>query len=258
ESVQAESDATVARSSTVAIKSRMPGGFLGAAARKLLTGESLFLQELTFDTSLASGAARTAASGDALLAPKAMGDIAIHSIGSRPASAAAQAADEGQPPTEGVPLDAASASSASNSDLGPLLIRRGAFLAASMGVQVTSKAMLGSQFLLKGAFSGHGLFCLRAEGAGQVAFSSCGSIYRYDLGVDEERIVDNDHVVAWTETLQYKLAFQSRSLWHSATSGEGLACFFKGPGTVFVQSHSPKDFSFAGGGGSASSPAHQS
>lgn len=146
------------------------------------------------------------ASGEAVLAPKYPGNIGIHEL-----------------------LPEA------------LLIRQGAFLAASSGVDVTTKALLGRQFLLRGSFSGTGLFCLRAVGQGKVVFSSCGAILRYDLGPGEERIVDNDHVVAWTESLDYRIAFGSQTMWHSATSGEGLSCFFKGPGTVYVQSHAPKD-----------------
>lgn len=227
EIIQAESDAMVTRSANVAIRSKMPGGFMGAAARKLMTGESLFLQELVCTSPAAGTAAGAEAEpsqgssagtpiADVLLAPKSTGDIAIHTL---------------QAP------GAAGASSAS----GPLLIRKGAFLAASNSVDITSQAQLGNQFLLKGIFSGHGLFCLRAAGDGVVAFSSCGSIHRYDLRPGEERIVDNDHVIAWSESMTYRIAFQSQSLWHSTASGEGLGCFFTGPGTVFVQSHAPKD-----------------
>lgn len=56
-------------------------------------------------------------------------------------------------------------------------------------------------------------------------------------------MVDNDHVAAWTEGMDYSIKFQSSSLWHSATSGEGLGMFFKGPGEIYVQSHAPSALS---------------
>jgi uncharacterized protein (TIGR00266 family) len=46
ESLKAESGAMIAMSSTVDIEGKMEGGFLGGLTRKLLTGESFFLQNM--------------------------------------------------------------------------------------------------------------------------------------------------------------------------------------------------------------------
>ncbi|CAK0892948.1 unnamed protein product [Prorocentrum cordatum] len=207
EFVHAESDACVTRTPSVTIRGKMTGPVWFVVL--LLVGSP----ELTLHFFATGQMQRTRAqdwsrpprsqqAGSAVFAPKYAGYIGVY----EPAGEA-------------------------------LLIRRGAFLAASSTVGVTTKTLA----LLKGSFSGTGFFCLRAAGPGKVAFSTCGAILRYDLGPSEERIVDNDHVVAWTEQTEYRIGFAARSMWHSATSGEGLNCFFKGPGTVFVQSHAPKD-----------------
>jgi len=215
EKMQAESDAMVTRTSNVEVRSRMAGGVLGGIMRLLATGESLFLQDLVCTGDRP---------GNILLASHAPGDISLYTMGSR------NQRDQQPDGTNQADISA---------DHGPLMIRKGAFLAATPGVEVQSQAQMGNQFLLKGAFSGTGMFVLKASGQGTVFFASHGSIIRFELAAGEERVVDNNHVVAWSEGMAYKMAFQSKSLWHTAASGEGLGCFFKGPGVIFVQTHAP-------------------
>mmetsp|Transcript_16400 Transcript_16400/g.38447 ORF Transcript_16400/g.38447 Transcript_16400/m.38447 type:complete len:279 (+) Transcript_16400:34-870(+) len=125
---------------------------------------------------------------------------------------------------------------------GPLLLQKGAFLAADEAVDVA----LATQRSFGGALlSGTGLFVLRAAGQGSLAVTAHGSILRFDLQVDEVRAVDNGHLVAWSEALrlEMKLASGGRgiasALFSSAASGEGLMCFFTGPGSVWLQTHKP-------------------
>ena len=47
ESIKAESDAMIAMSPTIDVEGKMDGGILSGLARKFLSGESMFFQELT-------------------------------------------------------------------------------------------------------------------------------------------------------------------------------------------------------------------
>ena len=82
------------------------------------------------------------------------------------------------------------------------------------------------------------------EGGGRALLNSYGSIVRYDLAHGEVRVVDNGSMVAWTESMDYKIGLASQKggmltkLVKSAASGEGIVCRFTGPGTVFVQTRS--------------------
>ena len=141
----------------------------------------------------------------------------------------------------------------------PTLLQKGAFLAADESVEVC----LATQRSLGGAaLSGTGLFVLRAVGHGALAVAAHGSILKFTLAPGEVRAVDNGHLVAWTEAmrLDMRLAGGGRSIastvFSSAASGEGLMCFFTGPGTVWLQTHKPESAHGEGGGGNGGGRRH--
>eukprot|EP00239_Pterosperma_sp_CCMP1384_P004989 CAMPEP_0197846274 /NCGR_PEP_ID=MMETSP1438-20131217/3040_1 /TAXON_ID=1461541 /ORGANISM="Pterosperma sp., Strain CCMP1384" /LENGTH=290 /DNA_ID=CAMNT_0043457855 /DNA_START=9 /DNA_END=881 /DNA_ORIENTATION=- len=119
---------------------------------------------------------------------------------------------------------------------GALLMQRGAYLAADDSLEITSTMQSG---VMKSAFSGTGLFVLKAQGTGTLAFSAYGSIIEYNLKPQEKISVDNGHLVAWSSSIQFQMGMASQSLYTSVTSGEGMMCHFTGPGTVYVQTHKP-------------------
>jgi uncharacterized protein (TIGR00266 family) len=108
-------------------------------------------------------------------------------------------------------------------------LQKGAFLAADDEVELSTKA----QGLVKGVLGGEGIFILRAQGDGKVVVSSYGAIHEVTLGVGEEHIVDNGHLVAWN--CDYKIEKAASGWISTITSGEGFVCRFSGPGTVYVQ-----------------------
>ena len=55
-------------------------------------------------------------------------------------------------------------------------------------------------------------------------------------------IIDNAHLVAWPEAMDYKIQKASGGWISSLTSGEGLVCRFRGPGRVLIQTRSPGGF----------------
>ena len=115
---------------------------------------------------------------------------------------------------------------------GSLMLQRGAYMANSEGVEVTGKWQ-GA----KGFFSGEGLVLLKASGTGDVFFNSYGAILEIDVVGDY--IVDTGFIVAFEDTLQYKVGvlpgLRVGGFKRLFFSGEGLVCRFAGQGKVWVQ-----------------------
>jgi uncharacterized protein (TIGR00266 family) len=192
--IKAEADAMVAMSSTIDVKGKMEGGVLGGLARKFLSGESFFFQELV----------ATRGPGEALLAHAIPGDIqAIELDGSRNYS-----------------------------------LQKDGFFAGSDTLQVSTKM----QNLAKGLFSGEGFFIINVSGTGTLFVSSYGAIHPIDIPAGEEMIIDNAHLVAWPDDMQYNIEKASGGWLSSFTSGEGLVCRFRGPGRVLIQTRNPRGF----------------
>ena len=119
-----------------------------------------------------------------------------------------------------------------------LRIQKDGFLASTMGVDIDSKA----QNLAKGLFSGEGLFILNARGKGVVFLSSYGAIHPINLEAGEEYVVDNGHLVAWTDYTEYHIEKAGSGWGNAIMSGECLVCRFRGPGIVLIQTRNPKGF----------------
>lgn len=195
ESIKAESDAMIYMSPTIDIEGKMDGGILSGLARKFLSGESMFFQELK---------ARRGG-GKVLLGHAQMGGILD------------------------VELDGSYG----------LMIQQDGFLASTPGIDISTKR----QSLSRAIFGGEGLFIINAKGRGTVFVSSYGVIHPINLEDREEIIIDNGHLVAWPDYMDYKLEKASASGFISSfTSGEGLVCRFRGPGVVLIQTRNPNGF----------------
>ena len=118
------------------------------------------------------------------------------------------------------------------------ILQKDGFLAASDGVSISTTA----QNLTRGLFSGEGFFVLKASGRGMLFAESYGAIHELDVPAGQEMIVDNGHLVAWPETMQYKIEKASSGWISSFTSGEGIVCRFRGPGKIYIQSRNPAAF----------------
>jgi uncharacterized protein (TIGR00266 family) len=173
----------------------LDGGILGGLARKVLSGESMFFQEL-----IARRGPGTVIFGHSL--PGGILDVELDgSYG--------------------------------------LTIQKDGFLASTQGIDVSTKA----QNLSRGLFSGEGFFVLNARGRGTIFISSYGVIHPINLDSGEEFIIDNGHLVAWPDYMDYKIEKASSSGWISSfTSGEGLVCRFRGPGVILIQTRNPDSF----------------
>ena len=127
-------------------------------------------------------------------------------------------------------------------DMGHLrLAGEGVFLQNAAYVASTPEVVIDAKWqgLKKGFFSGEGLFLVRASGNGDVWFNTYGALVEID--VDGEYVVDNGHIVAFTEGLDYDI--QKIGGYKSLLfSGEGLICRFSGRGKVWIQTRKARAF----------------
>lgn len=107
----------------------------------------------------------------------------------------------------------------------------GNYIASGPGVELDSKFQGG-----KGFFSGTSLFMLEARGQGPLFMGSYGGIHPVEVG-PEGFIVDNFHIVGFTEGLQYSMQ-RVGGLKSFFGGGEGRVCRFSGQGTVWVATRS--------------------
>ena len=119
-----------------------------------------------------------------------------------------------------------------------LMIQKNGFLASTPGINIETE----TQNLSRGFLSGEGFFILNAKGRGTVFVSSYGVIHPINLEDREEVIIDNGHLVAWPDYMDYKMERASKGWISSFTSGEGLVCRFRGPGVVLIQTRNPDSF----------------
>lgn len=119
-----------------------------------------------------------------------------------------------------------------------LKVQKNGFLAATDSIQVDTTV----QNLTQGLFSREGFFVLNISGRGTVFLSSYGAIHAINLNAGEEVIIDNGHLVAWPDYMQYKIEKASNGWISSVMSGECLVCRFRGPGTVIIQTRNPSSF----------------
>ncbi|MDA1190445.1 MAG: TIGR00266 family protein [Candidatus Poribacteria bacterium] len=93
----------------------------------------------------------------------------------------------------------------------------------------------------KSFLGGEGLVMLRVSDTGSALLSNYGAIYEVELGESETYIVDTGHLVAFDESVQYRVK-KVGGLKSTLLSGEGLVCEFTGPGNVMIQTRSEDSF----------------
>lgn len=119
-----------------------------------------------------------------------------------------------------------------------LYVQKDGFLAGTQGIQVNTKM----QNLARGFLSGEGFFIVEISGKGTVFLSSFGAIHAINLEAGQEMIIDNGHLVAWPDYMDYKIEKASSGWINSLTSGEAIVCRFRGEGVILVQSRNPSSF----------------
>ncbi|ALR99992.1 hypothetical protein ATZ33_00915 [Enterococcus silesiacus] len=109
-------------------------------------------------------------------------------------------------------------------------LNTGAFLACDTSVSYNMKRQK-----LSGAIFGGtgGLFVMETAGSGSLLINSYGDIIEIHLDGSKPFVVDNQHVVAWSESLDYNIKVASGLF--GFTTGEGVVNEFHGTGTIMIQ-----------------------
>ena len=118
------------------------------------------------------------------------------------------------------------------------ILHKDGFLAGSESLELSTKI----QNLAQGFLSGEGFFVIKVRGYGTLFISSYGAIHPIDIPAGREVIIDNYHLVAWPEGINYTIEKASSGFISSFTSGEGLVCRFRGPGRVLIQTRNASGF----------------
>ena len=75
---------------------------------------------------------------------------------------------------------------------------------------------------------------MTTQGQGTLLANAYGSIKKIELN-NQEVNIDNAHVVAWSQTLDYNIHLEN-GFWQSIGTGEGVVNTFRGTGEIYVQS----------------------
>ncbi|KJS12824.1 MAG: hypothetical protein JL56_10230 [Desulfotomaculum sp. BICA1-6] len=119
-----------------------------------------------------------------------------------------------------------------------MLVQKDGFLAGSAELVVSTKM----QNLAQGVFSGEGFFIVKISGKGIVFINTYGGIHMINLEPGQEYVIDNSHLVAWPDYMQYTIEKASKGWISSFTSGEVAVCRFIGPGPIIIQTRNPRGF----------------
>jgi len=95
------------------------------------------------------------------------------------------------------------------------------------------------QGFTKGLF-GQGLFMIKATGQGTLFINTFGAIDKHTLSAGETLIVDNFHLVAFSDTCHYRVK-KFGGLKETLLGGEGLVTEITGPGDVYIQTKNVRE-----------------
>jgi uncharacterized protein (TIGR00266 family) len=104
------------------------------------------------------------------------------------------------------------------------VIQKSAYIASTGGIDLDVKW----EGFTKGLF-GQGLFMIKATGSGQMFINTFGAIDTHTLQAGQTLIVDNFHLVGFSETCSYKVT-RFGGLKETLLGGEGLVTQITGPG----------------------------
>lgn len=116
------------------------------------------------------------------------------------------------------------------------IIQSTSYIASNRDVELDVKW----QGFTKGLF-GQGLFMIKAKGHGKLFINTFGAIDKHNLSKGQKLIVDNFHLVAFSDTCNYKVR-KFGGLKSTLLGGEGLVTEVEGPGDVFIQTKNLREF----------------
>jgi uncharacterized protein (TIGR00266 family) len=124
-------------------------------------------------------------------------------------------------------------------DIGPdhgYIIQKSAYIASTPGVDLDVKW----EGFRKGLF-GQGIFMIKVTGTGKIFINTFGAIDKHTLEAGETLIVDNFHLVAFSDSCAYRVR-EFVGIKETILSGEGLVTEITGPGDVYLQTKNLREF----------------
>ena len=116
------------------------------------------------------------------------------------------------------------------------IIQKSAYIASTPGIELDVKW----EGFSRGLF-GQGLFMLKATGNGTLFINTFGAIDKHTLNQGQKLVVDNFHLVAFSDTCTYRVT-QFGGLEETLLGGEGLVTEITGPGDVHIQTKNLREF----------------
>jgi len=116
------------------------------------------------------------------------------------------------------------------------IIQKAAYIASTQDVNLDVQW----QGFTKGLF-GQGLFMIKVNGRGQLFINTFGAIDKHTLKQGETIIVDNFHLVAFSDSCKYRVT-KFGGLKETLLGGEGLVTEITGPGDVYIQTKNLREF----------------
>lgn len=116
------------------------------------------------------------------------------------------------------------------------IIQKSAYIASTQGIDLDVKW----EGFTRGLF-GQGLFMIKATGNGLLFINTFGAIDKHTLKPGQTLIVDNFHLVGFSDTCSYKVT-KFGGLKETLLGGEGLVTQITGPGDVHIQTKNLREF----------------
>jgi uncharacterized protein (TIGR00266 family) len=116
------------------------------------------------------------------------------------------------------------------------IIQKAAYISSTEDVDLDVKW----EGFTKGLF-GQGLFMIKVKGSGSLFINTFGAIDKHTLKPGQTMIVDNFHLVAFSDTCNYKVT-KFGGLKETMLGGEGLVTNITGPGDVYIQTKNLGEF----------------
>jgi uncharacterized protein (TIGR00266 family) len=116
------------------------------------------------------------------------------------------------------------------------IVQKSAYIASTQNVNLDVQW----QGFTKGLF-GQGLFMIKVSGEGQLFINTFGAIDKHALKPGETLIVDNFHLVGFSDSCRYKVT-KFGGLKETLLGGEGLVTEITGPGDVYIQTKNLREF----------------
>ena len=106
----------------------------------------------------------------------------------------------------------------------------------------TPELVFSIQGSLKGMLAGRSLFLQKVIGYGYLYLKYFGSLIEKDLKEGESIIVDTGHLVAYEDSVKFKIQKPREGKLNHIQAGEWIICKYFGPDKVWLQTRNRAEF----------------